>query len=101
MQVNNIRNTIKKNKIKYNIKKLAIYTSDTYGGSALGRLEASLIFEGLATGCVGSSAYLSIHNMCCWMIDTFGNEEQRTKYLPLMSSLEYFSSYSKFNAFKL
>lgn len=71
----------------------SIYTSEKYGGAGLGRLEASLIFEGLATGCVGSSAYLSIHNMCCWMIDTFASEEQKAKWLPRMSSMELFSSY--------
>ena len=46
-----------------------IYVSEDYGGCGLGRLEATLIFEALSTGCVGSSAYLSIHNMCAWMID--------------------------------
>jgi alkylation response protein AidB-like acyl-CoA dehydrogenase len=66
-------------------------------------LEASLIFEGLATGnyliilfylgCVGSSAYLSIHNMCAWMIDTYGNDEIKERFLPRMSTLELFSSY--------
>jgi isobutyryl-CoA dehydrogenase len=71
----------------------SIYTSEKFGGAGLGRLEASLIFEGLSTGCVGSSAYLSIHNMCCWMIDTYGTEEQKQKWLPKMSTLEMFSSY--------
>jgi isobutyryl-CoA dehydrogenase len=52
-----------------------IYVRDDIGGCGLGRLEASLVFEALATGCVGSSAYLSIHNMCAWMIDTYGTEE--------------------------
>jgi alkylation response protein AidB-like acyl-CoA dehydrogenase len=56
-----------------------IYVNEKYGGCGLGRLEATLIFEGLSTGksykikfklgCVGSSAYISIHNMCAWMID--------------------------------
>jgi alkylation response protein AidB-like acyl-CoA dehydrogenase len=71
----------------------AIYVNEKYGGSALGRLEASLIFEGLSTGCVGSSAYLSIHNMCCWMIDEYGTEEQKEKWLPHMSTLDSFASY--------
>ena len=52
-----------------------IYVSDEQGGSGLGRLEASLIFEALSSGCVGTSAFLSIHNMVAWMIDSFGNEE--------------------------
>lgn len=70
-----------------------IYVSEEYGGCGLGRLEASLIFEALATGCVGSSAYLSIHNMCSWMIDTYGNEEQKQQYLPGLTTMEQFSSY--------
>ena len=49
-----------------------IYVSEDNGGCGLGRLEASLIFEALSTGCVGTSAYISIHNMCAWMIDTYG-----------------------------
>jgi len=51
-----------------------IYVRDDVGGVGLGWLEASLIFEALSTACVGSSAYLSIHNMCSWMIDTKGTE---------------------------
>lgn len=46
-----------------------IYVSEENGGCGLGRLESSLIFEGLSTGCVGSAAYISIHNMCSWMVD--------------------------------
>jgi len=65
-----------------------IYVNEKYGGSGLGRMEASVIFEGLSTGCVGSSAYLSIANMCCWMVDQFGNEEQKLNWLPKMCSLE-------------
>ena len=53
----------------------AIYVSEENGGCGLGRLEASLIFEALSTGCVGSSAYISIHNMVAWMIDTYGNKD--------------------------
>ena len=55
----------------------AIYVSEEHGGCGLGRLEAALIFEALSTGCVGSSAYISIHNMVAWMIDVYGNEEQK------------------------
>ena len=52
-----------------------IYVSEESGGTGLGRLEASLIFEALSTACVPTSAYISIHNMCCWMIDSYGNQE--------------------------
>mmetsp|Transcript_16011 Transcript_16011/g.18598 ORF Transcript_16011/g.18598 Transcript_16011/m.18598 type:complete len:319 (+) Transcript_16011:48-1004(+) len=70
-----------------------IYVNEDVGGSGLGRLEASLIFEALSTGCVGSSSYISIHNMCAWMIDTYGTKEQRQKYLPQMCVFDLFSSY--------
>ena len=49
-----------------------IYVREEYGGTGLGRIEASLVFEALSQGCVTTSAYLSIHNMCSWMVDTFG-----------------------------
>ncbi|RKP06396.1 acyl-CoA dehydrogenase/oxidase [Thamnocephalis sphaerospora] len=70
-----------------------IYVSEDVGGSALGRLETSIIFEALSTGCVSTTAYISIHNMCAWMIDTFGNSEQRHKYLPGLVSMEQLASY--------
>lgn len=53
----------------------AIYTSEENGGTGLSRLDATLIFEALATGCVPTSAYISIHNMCTWMIDKYGSKE--------------------------
>ena len=49
-----------------------IYVRDDVGGSALTRLDATLIFEELAQGCTSTAAYISIHNMAAWMIDTFG-----------------------------
>ena len=52
-----------------------IYVSEENGGQGLTRLEASLIHEALSTACVGSSAYLSIHNMVAWMIDKYGTKE--------------------------
>ena len=70
-----------------------IYVSEENSGVGLGRLEASLIFEALSTGCVGTSAYISIHNMCAWMIDTYGNQAQKDKYLPDLSTFDKFSSY--------
>ena len=70
-----------------------IYVSEKNGGTGLGRLEASLIFEALSTGCVPSSAYISIHNMCAWMIDQNGTQEQIDKYLPDMLTMDRLSSY--------
>jgi len=70
-----------------------IYVREDVGGSALSRMDAALIFEELATGCVSTSAYISIHNMASWMIDRFGNNEQRRRLLPKLASMEHFASY--------
>lgn len=63
-----------------------IYVKPDFGGTGLSRLDASIIFEQLSMGCVSTTAYISIHNMCAWMIDEFGNEAQRAKYLPDLCS---------------
>ncbi len=70
-----------------------IYIKEDVGGSALSRLDATLIFEALSTGCPTVAAYLSIHNMCAWMIDNFGDDEQRKRLLPPLLSLDLCASY--------
>lgn len=70
-----------------------IYIRDDVGGSGLSRLDAALIFEALSTGCPTVAAYISIHNMCAWMIDRYGSDEQRYKYLPKLCSMEHLASY--------
>jgi alkylation response protein AidB-like acyl-CoA dehydrogenase len=70
-----------------------IYVREDGGGSALSRLDATLIFEALSTGCPTTAAYLSIHNMCAWMIDTFGDDEQRARLLPPLISMDLFACY--------
>ena len=71
----------------------AIYTRDDVGGSGMTRLDAALIFEALATGCPTISAYLSIHNMVTWMIDRYGSEEQRRRFIPMLCTMEHIGSY--------
>jgi alkylation response protein AidB-like acyl-CoA dehydrogenase len=70
-----------------------IYVRDDVGGSSLSRLDGTIIFEELAQGCTSTAAYISIHNMVAWMIDTFGNEQQRLRYLPKLCCMEHFASY--------
>ncbi len=70
-----------------------IYVRDDVGGSGLSRLDATLIFEALATGCPATSAYLSIHNMVAWMIDRFGAPEQRSYWLPKLCAMDLVASY--------
>ncbi|SFB80218.1 butyryl-CoA dehydrogenase/hypothetical protein [Bosea sp. CRIB-10] len=70
-----------------------IYIRDDVGGSGLSRLDAAVIFEALSTGCPTVAAYISIHNMCAWMIDRYGSDEQRHKFLPKLCSMEHLASY--------
>src|SRR5215204_4664322 len=70
-----------------------IYVKDDVGGAALTRLDATVIFEELAQGCTSTAAYISIHNMSAWMIDAFGGEAQRRKFLPKLCTMEHFASY--------
>jgi alkylation response protein AidB-like acyl-CoA dehydrogenase len=70
-----------------------IYVKDDVGGSGLSRLDATIIFEELAQGCTSTAAYISIHNMAAWMIDAFGGQTQRHKFLPKLCSMEHFASY--------
>ena len=71
----------------------AIYVSEESGGIGLGGLEAALIFEAMAYGCPSTSAFISIHNMVCWMIDRFGSAELKQQYLPPMINMEQMGSY--------
>ena len=70
-----------------------IYIKEDVGGSALSRLDAAVIFEALATGCPAISSFISIHNMSAWMIDKFGSEDQRKRFLPSLTSMEKIASY--------
>jgi alkylation response protein AidB-like acyl-CoA dehydrogenase len=71
----------------------AIYVSEAAGGIGLGRLEAALIMEAMAYGCPATSAFISIHNMASWMIDCFGTDTVKAKYLPSLVSMERLASY--------
>lgn len=70
-----------------------IYVREESGGSGLGRIEAALVFEELAAGCTSTAAYLSIHNMVAWMVDRFGDEAQRRRWLPGLVAMDKLASY--------
>jgi alkylation response protein AidB-like acyl-CoA dehydrogenase len=71
----------------------AIYCRDDVGGSGLRRLDGVRIFEQLAIADPTTAAFLSIHNMCAWMIDTFGTDEQRKVWIPRLASMDVIASY--------
>ncbi len=71
----------------------AIYVSEESGGIGLGRLEAALIMEAMAYGCPSTSAFISIHNMAAWMIDRFGSQAVKDKYLAELIGMDQIASY--------
>ena len=71
----------------------SIYTREEYGGSALSRADTAIIFEELGRGDVAVAAYISIHNMVVWMIDTFGSASQRAEWIPRLAMMRELSSY--------
>ena len=71
----------------------AMFVSEDYGGTGLGRADGALIVEELAAGCTSTTAYLTIHNMCAWMIDTYGSVDQRESWLPRMAGMDVLASY--------
>jgi alkylation response protein AidB-like acyl-CoA dehydrogenase len=70
-----------------------VYVREDVGGSELSRLDGVVAFEALATGCPSMAAYLSIHNMVGWLIDRYGSDEQRGRWLPALCSAEHLGSY--------
>lgn len=70
-----------------------VFVDPEHGGSGLGRLDGALIFEGLAKGCVSTSAFLTIHNMVAGMIDRYGGADQKARWLPQLCSMETVASY--------
>ncbi|MFL3867744.1 MULTISPECIES: acyl-CoA dehydrogenase family protein [Streptomyces] len=70
-----------------------VYVREEVGGSGLSRSDGVLVFEALATGCPSVAGYLSIHNMVAWMVDRYGTEAQRARYLPELCTMEQLGSY--------
>jgi alkylation response protein AidB-like acyl-CoA dehydrogenase len=70
-----------------------IYVSETHGGSGLSRLDATLVFEALSRACPSVAAFVSIHNMCAWMIDRYGSDELRSRLLPDLCAMRSIASY--------
>lgn len=71
----------------------AIYVGEEHGGIGLTRVEAALIMEALAYGCPSTSAFISIHNMATWMLDAFGSDDVRARFLPRLVTMEHIASY--------
>jgi isobutyryl-CoA dehydrogenase len=70
-----------------------LYTPAEDGGTGLSRLDTSVVIEALSQGCVSTTAFLSIHNMVCWMISTFANDTQKQQFLPNLVSMQQIGAY--------
>jgi hypothetical protein len=70
-----------------------IYVGEEFGGSGLGRVDATIIFEELAAACVSTAAFMTVHNMAAWMIDRFGSREQRARFVPELMTMAHLASY--------
>ncbi len=70
-----------------------VYVKEDVGGSALGRLDAALVFEELSKGCVATAAFMSIHNMATWMVDRFGDDALRKRWVPELVAGRLITSY--------
>ena len=71
----------------------SIYVSEDMGGCGLSRVESVLIFEQLSMGCPSTAAMFSIHNMAAWMIDCFGDDALKARFLPDLVTLSKVASY--------
>ncbi len=70
-----------------------IYVREDVGGSALSRTDAVAVVEELAKADPSIAAYITIHNMVAWMIDSYGSDEQRLTWLPRLTAMTDFGSY--------
>jgi alkylation response protein AidB-like acyl-CoA dehydrogenase len=70
-----------------------LYVRDDVGGAGLSRTDAAIVFEALAGACPSTAAFLSIHNMASWMIDAYGSEDQRQRFLPGLTAMDLVASY--------
>lgn len=70
-----------------------LYSPEESGGLGLSRLDSSLIFEELAYACTSTTAYITIHNMCTWMVTSFGSDYLKQSYGHKLTSGEFLASY--------
>ena len=72
---------------------LGLYSPEDFGGLNLSRLDSSIIFEEMSQHCTSTTAFLTIHNMCAWMVTTFASQELAEEWGPQLTSGELLASY--------
>ena len=71
----------------------SLYVEEKDGGSGLSRLDSTLVFEALAMACPSVSSFISIHNMCAWMISKYGSNYIKDEFLAPMIKMDKICSY--------
>lgn len=73
---------------------MGMMVDPTYGGSGLDTLSYVLAMEELSKIDASASVVVSVNNsLVCWGLDTFGNEEQKAKYLPKLAAGEIIGAF--------
>ena len=70
-----------------------LYVCEENGGTGLSRLDATLVFEALSASCASVAAFLSIHNMCAKMIDSYGSDDLKSRVLAPAIRMDTLLSY--------
>jgi alkylation response protein AidB-like acyl-CoA dehydrogenase len=73
---------------------MGVIIPEQYGGAGLGYFEYSAIIQEISKVCGSIGLSLAAHNsLCTNHIYTFGNEAQRIKYLPKLTSAEHIGAW--------
>jgi alkylation response protein AidB-like acyl-CoA dehydrogenase len=59
---------------------------EEYGGLGADMVSLAIVFEEISRGWMGVAGILGSHTLSCWMISRFGTDEQKSRYLPELSS---------------
>ncbi len=74
---------------------MGVMVPEALGGAGLGNLELALILEEVNRGCASTGVTLSVHNsLVVGAFLIFGNDEQKSSYLPRLASGEWLGAYA-------
>lgn len=72
---------------------MGMYCDPDAGGLGISRMDTAIILEELAAGCTSTAAFISIHNMCAWMLSTWGSARVKSEWSALLTSGDKLASY--------
>jgi alkylation response protein AidB-like acyl-CoA dehydrogenase len=73
---------------------MGVLVPEQYGGTGLGYFEYSVVIQEIAKVCGSIGLSLAAHNsLCTGHMLTFGNEEQKQKYLPKLATAEFIGAW--------